>query len=135
MLNSISLETSFTFVQTNALRSLERPQITDETFGNPNEHFVLSDVAIAEDLHRLAMKEMAIGKVAVGSAEQFEAVEFFYVDVRRDKATLSQLRNLISKHWLRLVYELEVSRNELAGDILSDQLTGKAAAVAAQPLR
>jgi hypothetical protein len=124
-----SLENSLTFVPANAIKAPDKPLVDERTFANAAEHFILYDADLVKRFHKLAMTEMAITKIAVGSAASHEKVEFFWLDVKRDKKVIEKLRRIISQHWIKMLYQMEAAREEVGGNILAPELAKHANAI------
>ena len=125
MATPMHLETSFTFVTPKVMKDTAKPQISEETFGAVAEHATIDDEDLAEALRSLAMKEMATAKVPVRSNSHAEDVEFFWLDVRKDKKTLQKLNKLLAAHWVQLLWRFETTREQCESDMLSQTQRGR----------
>ena len=59
----------------------------------------------------------------VGSKEENTPVEFYYLDVKKNKKEMAKLAKLISRRWLEAIQEAELARDDADGDLLSDEVT------------
>src|SRR5271166_6230512 len=123
------LETSLTFATSAAITSLPKPLLDVSTFRDEHEHFVITDRILGSRLKKLAMEEMALAKVLVGSPTSKDAVEFFWIDVKKAKKELAKLQNVMSQRWIELLFEFEMKRNLTSGSLLTSDLSGEAAAI------
>ena len=124
-----SLENSLTFAPVNAIKAPDKPIIDERTFANAAEHFILHDTDLSQQFHKLAMTEMALAKVAVGSATSHEKVEFFWMDIKKDKNVIKKIKRIVSQHWIKILYQMEAAREETDGNILAPELAKHAAAI------
>ena len=76
------------------------------------------------------MEELKTSQVLVGSREQPIQVEFFSLDLKKDKAAVAKLEKLVTRQWRRVINEFELARDD-ATDILVDTLNGPANAIEA----
>ena len=104
------LETSLTFVTPNAMKASQKPQINELTFASNSEHFIIDDDVLAKALRDVAMQEMALSKIPVGSPDNFEQVEFFWIDVKKGKKSVERIKKLLTLRWLELIWKFEQSR-------------------------
>ncbi len=126
MATPMHLETSFTFVTPKTMKDTEKPHISEETFGS-DEHTTIDDDGLAEALRSLAMQEMATAKVPVKTNSHAEKVEFFWLDVKKDKKTVQKLNKLLAAHWVQLLWHFEKARDECDSNMLSAGLNEAAA--------
>ena len=73
------------------------------------------------------MREMATAKVPVKTNSHAEKVEFFWLDVKKDKKIVQQLNKLLAVHWVQLLWRFEKEREQWSGDMLSAHLNEAAA--------
>jgi len=121
------LETSLTFVTPKVIKEVGKPNINERTFASTAEHITVDDEALGESLQELAMKEMGIVKLPVGSNSHAEGVEFFWVDVKKSKKTFDRLNKLLALRWIELVWTFEQRREQCSGNLLSVELNDAAA--------
>lgn len=129
MSQAIHLDTSLTFVTPKALTGAPGSIIGATTFGSKHEHCVLSDEPTAEFLRSVGMAELGFAKVLVGSKDHPESVEFFAIDVKRNKKLVDRLRKFLTVRWVELVAAFEKKRAEGDGDALSVELNEAAGAI------
>ena len=91
------------------MKDVEKPQISEETFGSTDEHVTIDDDGLAEAVRALAMREMATAKVPVKTNSHAEKVEFFWLDVKKDKKIVQQLNKLLAVHRVQLLWRFEKS--------------------------
>ena len=122
-MQTIQMESSFTFVAASMLKEAAGSVIDSKTFGSPDEHNILRDDALADDLRAFAMANLPLARIKVGSREHNSAVEFFVLDAKKNKKELLVLKKLIGRRWLDLSYQLELTRYAANGDLFSDEVT------------
>jgi hypothetical protein len=123
------LETSLTFAPPAAITSHAKPLLDVNTFRDEHEHFVITDPVLASRLKKLAMEEMALAKVLVGSPTNMDAVEFFWIDVKKAKKEIAKLQKVVSQRWIELLFEFEMKRNSIGGSLLTSDLSREAASI------
>jgi hypothetical protein len=129
MRNEAHLETSLTFAPPGAITPHSKPLLDADTFRDEHEHFVISDPVLASRLKKLAMQEMSLAKVLIGSASIKDAVEFFWIDVKKAKKEIAKLQKLMSQRWVELLFEFEMKRNANSGSVLTSDISQEAAAL------
>lgn len=75
-----TLETSLTVFSTGSGENIDV-----HTFADPDRHFVIRDKEVGEALWRLASREAPRKRVKVGSVTSASDIEFFVLDIWRDK--------------------------------------------------
>jgi hypothetical protein len=126
MLSTIALKTSFTLIPPPPSKPSARPLIVDDVaLGDHDQHLVLPTGDFADALRKLAMEELKPTQIRVGSKEANYPVEFFVLDLKRDKVAVAKLKKIVTRHWRRVVNNFEIARDE-TGDIFSDTLSGAA---------
>ncbi len=93
-----------------------------------DQHLILPGGTLAQDLRKLAMEELKTSQILVGSREHPVQVEFFALDLKKDKAAVAKLKKVVSRHWRRVINEFELARDD-AADVLDDTLNGPANAI------
>lgn len=96
--------------------------------GDRDQHLILPSGTFAQDLRQLAMEELRTSQVLVGTRDQPVSVEFFALDLKRDKAGIAKLKKLVNRHWRRVSNDFELARDD-ATDVLADTLHGPANAI------
>jgi hypothetical protein len=127
MTAAVHLETSLTFVTPKVMKDEAKPHINEETFADPGEHASFGDEELAATLRGFAMKEMSLVKVPVGMNGSAEKVEFFWLDVKKDKKAVQKLNKIMATRWVDLLWQFEKTREECGSDILSATLNDAAA--------
>ncbi|MEQ1694334.1 MAG: hypothetical protein ABL901_00700 [Hyphomicrobiaceae bacterium] len=131
MANAAHLETSLTVVNPNVLKNLGKPSINELTFAASDQHFIIEDQELASAFRALAMEEMAITKLPVGDATNYESVEFFWFDVKKPKPVVARIRKILAQRWIALLWAFEKQREECVGDVLSIELNQASADIEA----
>lgn len=130
MTQPIHLESSLTFVQPAALKAGPKNRIDADVFADPDQHTVLRDARFAQSLRDFAMREgMGIATIPVGAKDDRTPVEFYFLDVKKNKKEMAKLAKMVSKRWLEAIQETELAREDAGGDLLSDDVTGSLDAV------
>jgi hypothetical protein len=62
-------------------------------------------------------------------ASSAEPVEFFCLDVKKNKKETAKLSKLLSRRWLQVVQEAELARQDADGNLLAPEVTAALAAV------
>jgi hypothetical protein len=123
------LETSFTLVQPKALTNTAKTAIDVDTFADAAAHLVIEDEELRSSVRSIAMAELPLVKLRVGSGEGAEQVEFFKFDLKKDKKALQLLRTAISARWIDLLWHFEKARFGAGGDVLTSVLFEQAASI------
>jgi hypothetical protein len=127
MSQAIDLDTTLIFVNRSAIDKPKEYLISADDFADPDRSLSIRDEAVAEKLRSFAMQEMALIKIAVGAPNS--AIEFFHLDLKRDKKAVAKLESLCSMVWLRANQKLERVREETKETFFSATLTGPIDAV------
>jgi hypothetical protein len=129
-MQAVHLDSSLTFVSATMLRQRPSDVIGPDVFASEDQHIIIGDAKLAGAMRDFAMREgMAIAKIAVGSPDENTAVEFFWLDVKRNKKEMAKLGKLLSRRWLEVLHEAELARDEAGGDLLAPDLTPAMSAV------
>jgi hypothetical protein len=129
-MQAIHLNTSLTFVPTTLLRQRPGNVIGPNVFASKDEHIIIGDTKLANSMRDFAMREgMEIAKVPVGSPDDHTDVEFFWLDVKKNKKEMSKLGKLLSRRWLEVLQDAELAREDAGGDLLSPEVTEAVVAV------
>lgn len=123
MLDSAALATSFTAVLPAVTKQPSSKLINDDDFADADVHFILKDRSLAEALARFAMSDLAIAKANVGSKETHSTVEFFSLDLKKNKKEIGKLFKLVATRWLQSLQSVELLRQEADGNLFSADLT------------
>src|SRR5215831_6951386 len=116
----IHLDTTLLLVTPITLNEAGRHVIAVEDFASPEKSLKISNDALGKELNAFAMKEMALAKLPVGIPK--ELVEFYTLDIKRDKKAVSSLERICSLAWLRAVQCLEMVREQTGEAFLSAAL-------------
>jgi hypothetical protein len=108
-------------VKPNALAKPSDYPIGQDEFDDADRSLRIWNGAVADALRSFAMKEMPTKKLAVGDPKS--VVEFFTLDLRKDKKAVAKLINLCSLIWLRAKQDVEFVREESGEDFFSAVLT------------
>jgi hypothetical protein len=129
-MQAIHLSSSLTFVPATMLKQRPGGVIGPNVFASHDEHFIVADTKLANSMRDFAMREgMAIAKVPVGSTDDHTDVEFFWLDVKKNKREMGKLGKLLSKRWLEVVQEAELAREDANGNFLAPEVTEAVGAV------
>jgi hypothetical protein len=124
-MQAIHLNSSLTFVPATMLR--QRPSSTligENVFASNDEHIIVADTKLANCMRDFAMREgMAIATIPVGSTDNHTDVEFFWLDVKKNKKEMAKLGKLLSRRWLELLYDAELAREDAGGNLLGPEVT------------
>lgn len=90
---------------------------------------MLTSQELLDDLRTLAMEEMRVVQMPVGTSDQSSSVEFFALDLKKDKVALTKLRKIIGRHWRKVLNDFELAKDD-ASDVLADTLNGPVGALA-----
>lgn len=124
MTQAVHLESSLTFVPPATLKPGSKNLVDADTFADADQHSLIRDADFAQALRDFAMSEgMALATIRVGSKEENTPVEFYYLDVKKNKKEMAKLAKLISRRWLEAIQEAELARDDADGDLLSDDVT------------
>lgn len=124
MVPAVHLDSSLTFVSASMLKQGSKSVILPEVFGSEDQHLIIRDQELATLLQEFALREgMGIAKIAVGAADSNTPVEFFWLDVKKNKKEIAKLSKLLSRYWLTLVQKSELAREDAGCNLLSPDLT------------
>jgi hypothetical protein len=128
MSGAIDLDTTLIIVNRSAISKPKECLIVAADFADPDRSLPIRDEAVADMLRSFAMQEMGVIQLPVGEPDS--TVEFFHLDLQRDKKAVIKLESLCSMAWLRANHELERVREETKENFFSATLTGPIDAVA-----
>lgn len=130
MTNFVHLDLSLTFAPAAILKPGPKSVIGSDVFGSEDQHLIIRDADLARSLRDFAMREgMAVATIPVGASDDKTPVEFFYLDVKKNKKEVAKLSKLLGRRWLAVIQNAEVARDDADGNILSADLTGPMDAV------
>jgi hypothetical protein len=123
-MQAIHLNSSLTFVPATMLKQRPGNVIGPNVFASKDEHIIVADTKLANSIRDFAMREgMAIAKIPVGTPDDHTDVEFFWLDVKKNKKEMSKLGKLLSRRWLELLHDAELAREDDGGNLLSPDVT------------
>jgi hypothetical protein len=124
VLETAHLDTSFTTVSPTVLKQPSSKPINSDDFADEDIHFIVRDRVLANRLSEFAMASgFGISKVAVGSKETHTAVEFYSLDLKKNKKEVAKLFKLITVRWLEALQAAEMKRETEDGNLFSSALT------------
>ena len=130
MTDAVHLQSSLTFVPPTMLKGRPGDVIDADAFASEDQHIILNDTDLAASLRDFAMREgMALAKIAVGSKEDSTPVEFFWLDVKKNKKEVTKLTRLLSRRWLESIQEVELAREDADGNLLAPEITSALGAI------
>lgn len=130
MANAVHLDSSLTFVPASMLKQGPKNVIGSEVFESEDQHLILRDSKLANSIRDFAMRDgLAITKIPVGAADNNTPVEFFWLDVKKNKKEVAKLAKLLGRRWLEVVQKSELAREEADGNLLSTEVTAAIEAV------
>jgi hypothetical protein len=125
MTNLVHLDSSLTLVPAAILKPGPKSVIGSDVFGSADQHLIIRDADLTQALRDFAMREgMAVATIPVGSSDEKTPVEFFYLDVKKNKKEMAKLSKLLGRAWLEVIQEAELARDEADGNLLSPDVTG-----------
>jgi hypothetical protein len=102
--------------------------IGDDVFASEDLHFILHDARLADLTYAFAkMFEMPKKKIPVG--EDSTPVQFYWLDVKKNKKEMAMLGKLLCRNWLEVVHEVELARLNVDGNLFAPEVTPALAAV------
>jgi hypothetical protein len=122
-----SLDSTVLLVKPSALAKLSEYPIGQDEFADADRSLRIWNEAVAHALRSFAMEEMSIRKLPVGDPKS--VVEFFALDLRKEKKAVAKLAKLCSLIWLRAKQDVEFVREESEEDFFSTVLTDSIDAV------
>ncbi len=130
MMNVVHLDASLTLVPPAMLKPGPKSVIGTEVFSSEDQHLIIRDAELTRALRDFAMREgMAMATIPVGSSDENTPVEFFYLDVKKNKKEMARLSKLLGRRWLQVMQNAELARDEADGNLLSADVTGPLDAV------
>jgi hypothetical protein len=121
MMRVASLDSTIMLVKPDALAKQSEYVIGQDEFADAEHSLRIGNEVVAHALHSFAMEEMSIKKLPVGDPRS--VVEFFTLDLRKEKKAVAKLAKLCSVIWLRAKQDVEFVREESGADFFSTVLT------------